>query len=414
MAKTKLRRTLGLWQLTLIGVGIIVGAGIYVLIGEAAGLAGNALWLSFLLAAFAAAVTGLSYAKLAGKFPKSVAEHIYVHKLFGSRFAWLVGWFVILNGIVSAAAVAIGFSKYFEAVFGFPFIFGSLSVIVILSLVLFLGMNESAFVTIVLTLFEILGLLIIIFIGIPYLGDVNYLEMSKGLSGVFQASALIFFAFMGFETLARLSDETKNPRKTVPKAIILSIVISTLLYILVAVSAISIIGWQALSESKAPMADVASVVFGEKAFLIMAFIALFSTSNTVLAVMLSTSRLIYGMADYKTLPSILARVTRKRRIPIFSILATVFAVIFFALMGDLSSVASLANFMIFVTFIAVNACAIKMNVKLGIRGTALPAIGILTCVFLLSNTSFDTLVIGAAFCVVGATAYELRMMWRKK
>lgn len=414
MASNKLKRTLGLWQLTLIGVGIILGAGIYVLIGEAAGLAGNALWLSFLFASIAACITGMSYAKLAGKYPRSGAEHIYVHKIFGNRWAWLIGWFVILNGIISAAAVAIGFSRYFNAVFGFPLLEGAITVIMLLSIILFLGVKESATITILFTIIETFGLVIIIFIGIPAFGNVDYTEMAKGLAGIFQASALIFFAFTGFETIARLSDETKNPKKTVPKAIILSIAISTIIYILVGISAISLLGWQSLSESNAPMASVASVIFGGKAFIALAFIALFSTSNTVLALMLTTSRLIYGMADYKTLPSILAKVTKKRKIPIFSIAITVLATIFFALMGNLETVASLANMMIFATFIAVNGCVIKINRKLGIKSVLLPSIGIVICIFMLFNLGFDILVMGAAFCIVGATAYELRNNWKIK
>lgn len=413
----RLERTLDLWQLTIISVGIILGAGIYVIIGEAAGLSGNALWVSFIIASLVSVFTGLSYAELSSIFPKAGAEYVYVKKIFSKRLAFIVGWLILLNGIIGAATVSIGFANYFNALFGTPIIITALTLVIASTFVLFSGIKESAILTIIFTAIEAAGLAIIIFIGIPYIGSVDYTAMASGLGGVFQASALIFFAFMGFETITRLSEETRKPEKTVPMAVILSIAITTVIYILVGISAISVLGWEKLSSSESPMATIAQNVLGEKAFLILSLIALFSTSNTVLVLMLTTSRLIYGIAEFKTLPRIFLSIYKKTHVPWAAIMATCLLTMGFTLVGKINVVANLANFTIFVTFIVVNACVIWLRMKKKYKAgfltpfsigkiPILPCLGIITCLFMLSYVGFDILLYGAILIFIGFLIYE--------
>ncbi|MCK5023031.1 MAG: amino acid permease, partial [Candidatus Aenigmarchaeota archaeon] len=358
----KLKREVSLWQIVLTGVGIILGAGIYVLVGKAAALSGNAIWLSFLLSALVAAFTGLSYAELSSMFPKSGAEYVYTKHAFGRRLAFVIGWLLVISGFIFSATVSLGFAGYFAKLFGTPVILSAAALIIVLSFVIFYGIKESVWFAVVFTLIEAAGLFIIIAIGLPYLGTVNYFEMPS-MIGVFQAAALIFFAFIGFEQITRLSEETINPNVNIPKALLLSIVISTVLYIMVAISAVSILDWQTLGASSAPLADVAASAFGPNAFVLLSVIALFSTSNTVLLMLLATSRIMYGIGQSFSKENLFAKIHSKRNTPwIATLITMIFSIVFLAF-GEVDVVANITNFLIFFTFIVINISVIRLRYK---------------------------------------------------
>jgi len=293
----ELRRKIGLSSLTSYGVGMILGAGIYALIGSAAGVAGNSVWMSFLLGALISSFTGLSYAELSSMIPKAAAEYYYAKEAFRSNLVpFLIGWIIIFTEAVATSTVALGFGGYFNGLFGAPMVLTSLILIILLSLLNFLGIEESSRLNIIFTIIEASGLLLILIIGIPYLGKVDYFEASQGLQGILKASTLIFFAYLGFEDIVNLAEESKNPERNIPKALILSIIMTALLYVLVAVATVSLADWQELGSSTSPLAYAASRSLGQSAFLSMSAIALFATSNTVLILLIVTSRMIYGMA----------------------------------------------------------------------------------------------------------------------
>ena len=393
-------------------VGIILGAGIYVLIGEAAGLAGNGLWLSFIIAASVASLTGLSYAELSSRFPHAGAEYIYVKESFGEKIAWIIGWLIIAGSIIGATTVAIGFGKYFSALFDIPVMIVSFFVLLIIGVILVVGVKETAAFTILFTLIEATGLIIIIFIGIPYFGSVDYTELAAGMKGVIEAGVLIFFGYIGFESITRLADETKNPEKNIPKAIIFSIVITTIMYILVGLSAVSIIDWGTLATAEAPLALVAENVFGQNSFIILSGIALFSTFNTVLVMLLSGSRIIYGIANENALPKIFLKVLKRNKTPIIAIFFVVLFSMFFLLIDDLQLIANLTNFTIFATFLGVNASVIYLRHKkptdigfkipLSIGKTpVIPVIGLITTIFMIANLSYTVLFYGIILIIIG-------------
>jgi amino acid transporter len=281
-----LKRELGLLEVTLSGTGIILGAGIYVLIGQAAGLAGNAVWLSFAFAALIAVFTGLSYAELASMFPTAGAEYDYVANAFHQRLAFVIGIMVILSGVVGAATVSLGFAGYFTSFTGFPLIPVAVALLLGLGFLTAWGIRESTRVAIVFTLMEVGGLVGIIAIGLPHFGSVNYLEMPSGLSGVFAGAALIFFAFQGFEEMVKLSEETRDPEKNIPRGLIFALIITIVLYLLVAVAAVGAVGFMSLASSPAPFAEIASTYLGTGGSTLFTIIALFATANTVLLMLI--------------------------------------------------------------------------------------------------------------------------------
>jgi APA family basic amino acid/polyamine antiporter len=393
-------------------IGIILGAGIYVVIGEAAGLTGNSVWISFIIGALVASFSGLSYAELASRFPKAGAEYVYVENSFGNRIAWMAGWLVLSGSVIGGATVAIGFSRYFSALFDTPIILIAIIVLIIIGIILIIGVQETASLTIFFTVIESIGLIIVIIIGLPYLGKVNLLEMTNGFKGLIEGGILIFFSYIGFQGIARLAEETKDPEKNIPKAIIYSLLITTIIYILVAVSAVSIVPWQELATSKGPLALVAQYVLGENSIFILSIIALFSTFNTALVMLLSGSRLLFGIGERKAIPKIFTSVLKRFKTPWVAIIAVIFASSIFLFLEDLKTVANLTNFTIFMVFIIINSSVIyyryKKPIKKGfkvplsiVRIPVIPVLGIITSIFMISNIPYDVLLIGALLLIIG-------------
>ncbi|HDH91533.1 MAG TPA: amino acid permease [Candidatus Aenigmarchaeota archaeon] len=362
--RLRLRRELGLFETTAYGVGLILGAGIYVIIGEAAGLAGNALWLSFVFGAIIASLTGLSFAELGSMFPKESSVYYYTKQAFRSKFfSFLVGWIFICTAIVASATVILGFSSYLYALTGIPKILSGLVLLLLLSLVNFIGIKESSTLNIIFTSVEVLGLVLIILFGISKAPSINLLEMPKGIGGVLSATALVFFAYLGFEDIVSVSEEIKNARKIIPLALVLSIAITSLLYILTSIAAVSLANWRELAESPAPMALAASKFLGNNAFVLLSFIALFSTTNTALIMLIVASRMIYGMAYERSLPRILSKIHPTRRTPHYAILITMLATAPFLFFKDIGFVARVTNFGSFFIFILVNLSVIALRYK---------------------------------------------------
>ena len=422
--KPTLRRVVDLFMLTMYGVGVIIGAGIYSLIGKSAGMTGNSLWMSFLIAAVVSAFTGLSYAELVSLFPKSAAEYTYVKKSLKSKmFAFSVGWITIAANAIAASVVALGFAGYLHALTGLPILASALVLIAILSFVNFFGIGESMKLNILFAFVEMLGLVLVILFAIPHLGSVNYFEMPNGFTGVLSASALIFFAFIGFEEIVNIAEETKNPRKVSPKALILSIAITAIIYMLISVSAVSLADWRDLAASAAPLALAASKEFGQSAFLLLSITALFATTNTVLILLIVGSRDIYGMSNDGVLPRFLSKVHATRRTPWVAALVVMFIAMAFVFMENIKTVASITDFATFVVYFFVNASVLILrftmpNLKRSFRTPVnignfpvLSFIGLFTIGALAANLDPITILIGFGIFL---SAFPIYYVFRKK
>lgn len=421
--ESELKKELSLLEVTLVGIGNILGAGIYVLMGQAAGLAGNMVWFSFMFAGATAALSALSYMELASMYPRAGAEYEFVKRAFGERVGLFVGLLVIYFVVITSSAVALGFGRYFSSLFGNGYLAGAIGLFIFLSFIMVYGIKESARLAILISLIEVSGLLIVIYTGFPYLGTVNYLE-TPDLTGIFEASTLIFFAFLGFEDIVRLSQETKEAEKTTPKALLIAIFFTVFLYMCVAVTAVSVLDYQVLGLSGVPLADVVAVSLGDDAFVLMSWIALLSTMNTVLVVMLGGSRIVYGMAHGGSLPESLSRVHASYHTPWVAILGVACLSVLFVLLRDIAIVANISNFMIFIVFFMVNLSLIKLRytdpernrpykVPLSIgRFPLLPFLGTLSTVFLFSQLSREVITYGIVLAGIAILITILRT--RKK
>ncbi|MBC8351231.1 MAG: amino acid permease [Planctomycetes bacterium] len=408
----ELKRSLGLVECTLMGVGVMLGAGIYALVGQAASLAGNTVWVSFLVASVVASFTGLSYAELSSFIPKAGGEYYYVNRAFGRLVAFLVTWLLLVGIAVCSAAVALGFAGYLNALIGTDEIWTASFLVMATAALLIYGIKQSAWVAGFCTVLELLGLGIIIAIGLPKLGAIDCFEPAiSGSSGTFAAAALVFFAYIGFEEIVQLAEETRDPEKNIPRSVLLSIAITTVLYVIVALCAISGLGWEKLGTSASPLADVAAVALGHQAFLLLAVIALFSTGNTVLILLMSAARLLYGMAEDGALPQALARIHKSRQSPYVATSAVaIIAIAMIASLRNIAVVANLSNFSLLVTFVIINSAVIVLRFRepqaarpFKIPGNVgslplVPVLGVVSSLFMLLFVGWKVIVIGTALC----------------
>jgi APA family basic amino acid/polyamine antiporter len=402
------------------GVGIILGAGIYVLIGEAAGLAGDSVWIAFVLGSVVALFAGLSYAELSSVFPKAAAEYTFIKNAFKNNFfAFIIGWLTVITSMITAATVSLGFGGYFSQFLNIPITISAIILIGILSVISFIGIRESSWTNTIFTIIEAGGLVIIIIIGftISEPEPVNYFESPTGFTGIIIAFILIFFAFVGFEDMVNIAEEVKNPKKIIPRAIILSVIISGIIYVLVSLAVVRVINWEDLSLSAAPLADVAKRGLGAQGHIIFSGIALFAITNTVLITLVAGSRMIYGMAREKSFPNILAKVHSKTKTPWVAVIVIMLIAIGFSFIGDIVIVTNITVFTVVITFAAVNLVVIvlrytepdiertfKVPVNIG-KFPILPMFGLGISVYMAFQFKIQVVLVGLVIIGVGTVFY---------
>ena len=417
---SELKRHMGLFHLTMYGVGLILGAGIYVLIGEAAGFAGNSMWISFLLGAVVAIFAGLSYAELSALFPRAAAEYTFVKNAFKNNFfAFIIGWLTAITSIIVAATVSLGFGGYLTQFVDLPITIGAIFLIGILSAVNFIGIKESAWANTIFAIITAGGLMLIIFLGFitEPVESVDYFDTPNGITGIILAFVLIFFAFIGFEDMANVAEEVRRPHKTIPRAIILSILITGVIYILVSFSVIRILNWEELAASSAPLADVAHSVLGTNGSITLSLIALFATASTVLITLVAGARIMYGMARSNSLPKFLAKIHPKTKTPWIAVIAILVTSIGFALVGDIVVVANIVVFAVIITFATINLAVIALRytepvlerpfrvpVNIG-KFPILPLFGFGTTVYMTLQFEIEVVLVGLAIIAIGVVLY---------
>jgi amino acid transporter len=363
-----LPRTLGLPLLVLYGLGIIIGAGIYVLIGTVVAAAGMAAPLSFVFAGVVAALTGLSYAELSARFPEAAGAPVYVRHGFGSdRLSQLTGLGLAAILAIGAAAIARGSAGYVHA--QLPLLpdaaFGAI-VVVVFTAIACLPVRESVGLAALITVVEIGGLLFIVAIGIPSLADLpaRVGDMAPagaaGWVGVASGAFLAFFAFIGFENFANMAEEAKDPARTLPRAILLSIGLSTALYAAVAVVAVMVLPPDRLAAAPAPLLLLAEEEAPSIAWIFLP-VALFAIANGVLIELLVLARLLFGMARRGWLPRPLVAVSARRRTPVRATLVGGVIVLALTVLLDVSALARLTSAVTLLVFALVNAALWRLH-----------------------------------------------------
>jgi amino acid transporter len=389
-----LKRSIGVPLLTLYGLGTILGAGIYVLIGEVAGAAGMAAPSAFLLAAFLAGVTAFSYAELSARLPMSAGEAAYVDAGFGRpALSVLVGWGVIFTGIVSAATMVRGFVGYLAIFVSLPDPVVIVVAVAVLGGLAAWGISESLTAAALVTLLEVAGLIFVCVVaggGLATLPDVWPSMLPDisvtGMTGLLAGAFLAFYAFIGFEDMVNVAEEVKKPRRTLPRSIILALVLSSLLYLFVAVVAVTSLPPAELAGDAAPLATIVAARGYSRS--IIAAISLFAVLNGALIQIIMASRVLYGLSNQGRGWSVFARVNSRTRTPLFGTTAVALVVLLLSLLFSLGGLARATSFVALFIFAMVNAALWRLKRRGSPEAafevpTAVPVIGFLLCVGML-------------------------------
>jgi amino acid transporter len=365
----ELKRSLSLPLITLYGLGTIVGAGIYVLIGEVAGQAGFYAPIAFLVAALVAGVTAFTYAELVSRHPRSAAEAVYVEAAFGRRWlATLAGWAVVAVGVVSSATIANGFVGYLQFFVGIPGWLAISALILLLGALAAWGISESAWAAAAMTILELLGLLIVLLAA----GD-SLTSLPQRLpellppfewapwSGIVLGAFLAFYAFIGFEDMVNVAEEVKNPRRNLPVAIVLALLISSTLYLLIAVVSVLTLPPGELAGSGAPLAHIVERAGWSPHTIVL--ISLVAVINGALVQIIMASRMTYGMALQGTAPALFASVHDVTRTPLNATVFITLVVLVFALWLPLLTLAKITSFITLSLFALMNAALWRLKRK---------------------------------------------------
>ncbi len=430
-----LKKSVGATQLTAMGVGAIIGTGIFVVIGEGAGVAGPAVILSFVLAAVACAFSALSYAELASSIPVSGSAYTYTYATLGEIVAWIIGWDLILEYGVSVAAIAVGWggnlNAFLDSAFGVALpdaiskspedggVFNLPAVFIVLAITALLvrGVTESARVNLVMVVVKLAVLLFFIAVALVNVGTGNFQPFApSGVDGVTSAAAIIFFAYIGFDAVSTGSEEARNPSRDLPLAIIGSLVICTVFYVLTAVGAIGIASPAQLEASDAPLAAALEEGAGISwAASVLALGAVVAITSVVLVILYGQTRILFAMCRDGLLPMRLAVVNQRYGTPAALTVGLGVLISILAALVPLSEIVKLVNIGTLFAFVLVNIGVLilrrtRPEMPRPYRvpwSPVLPVLGVLFAVYLMSDLPLSTWLRFVAWLGLGLAIYFL-------
>ena len=359
--KVALKRTLSLPMMVLYGLGTTIGAGIYALTGEVASVAGYFAPASFLVASLLAGFTAISFAELCGRFPRAAGAALYVKQGFSSEhLSTIVGLLVITAGLVSASALVNGFVGYLHQFIGIERVIAIVLVTLLLGSIAAWGIAESVIIASLITVIEIGGLLLVIAVSGEGLStfSTRWTELIPSADitswgGVYLGVALSFYAFIGFEDMVDVAEEVKQVKHTLPLAILLTLGITTIIYMLLMITAVLSIPPAEFASSEAPLAQLYEHHTGEKA-IVISIIGMFAIVNGALIQMIMASRVLYGLSSRGQLPDLLAVVHHRTRTPLVATAVATVIVLMLALIGRLASLAEATSLIMLTIFSLVN------------------------------------------------------------
>lgn len=365
---TTLKPTLGLWQVTLYGLGTTVGAGIYVLIGKVAGEAGYQTPWSFVVAALLTLLTALSYGELTARLPSSAGQAVYLWQAFRARWpGYLAAALVVAEAVIAGAAILQGSVGYLQEFIGWPGWLLSLLLIGLLTLLALWGISESVGAAALFTLIEVGGLLAVIAVALWHTPDlVERLPLilptaETGITGIMGGTLIAFFAFIGFETLVNVAEEVAEPRRVMPRAIGLTLLITLLLYVSLAVIAVLAIPLADLVGASAPLARLWQQSGGDA--WAISVIGIFATANGALIMLIMGARLLFGLGRDGKLPRLLGQLHPRRRTPIIATLVMGLATAAAGLLLPIDQLAAYSSLVVLLLFCLMNAALLRLKLQ---------------------------------------------------
>ncbi|MBA3631191.1 MAG: amino acid permease [Acidobacteria bacterium] len=407
-----LRRDLRLVDAVGVGLGAIIGAGIFVVTGVAADVAGPAFLIGLLIAGVAATCNALSSAELAATYPQSGGTYEYGYRLLNPAFGFSAGWMFLASKLAAGGTVALGFGGYFSQIFpAVPARYAAVGAAVLLTFANLFGIKKAGrFNTIIVSL-TLLTLLYFVISGIPSF-DINNLQpfAPKGFSGIAESAALLFFAYTGYARIATLGEEVHEPEKTIPRAVIITIVVSVVLYIAVALIAVGAVGANILASSSSPLQEASRVFTLPGVFWIVGIGAATAMLGVLLSQIVGISRMMFAMARRNDLPRVLEHTNSKYAVPDYGILLGGFVIVLLSIFGTIQFVIAAAAFTILLYYGIANIAALKLAAENKLYPKWIAVVGLFSCFLLAISLRLTVILTGLGVLIVG---FILRFIFQK-
>lgn len=413
MKETKvLLRALTLKDAVGVGLGAIIGAGIFVVTGVAAGVAGPSFIVGLIAAGIIAAFNGLGSAQLAAVYPHSGGTYEYGYRLLNPAFGFSAGWMFLISKLSAAGVVAIGFGNYFYQLLPVtsPLII-SVAAVVLLTFANYFGIKKARMLNLLIVTITLLSLVYFVISGIPAIKTENFKPFAPfGISGIAEASALLFFAFTGYARIATLAEEVREPEKTIPKAVIITIATAIILYATIAVVAIGIIGTDLMSESRSPLQVVAGALTAPAINTIITVGASTAMLGVLLSQILGISRMMLAMGRRKDLPPVFETIHKNYRVPHVGIIITGIFILLLTIIGNFDFIVRAASFNILLYYSVTNIAALKQPWKAQIYGKVIPVLGLTGCLIMSISLPLNVILTGLSLLLAG---FILRLVFHK-
>jgi len=413
--EVELRRALGLFDATAISIGAIIGAGIFVVTGIVAGLAGPSVVVSIVLAGVIASFSALSFAQLSAYMPKEGGGYQFAYRMVSPYAGFLAGWMWIFSNLFVSAAVSLGFAHYLVALVPLLPVNGVAATLCLLFTFLnYVGVRQSAMVNNFLVVSKILILVFFIALGLGFFNIENFSPVApRGFLGVLEGASLIFFAYFGYARVTILAEEVKDASHTIPRAIILALIFSTVLYALIGFVAVGLVGSNSLSQSASPLADAIGVTGNSFAVFVVSLGAMIATSSVLLMAILGVSRMAFAMARNEQLPLFLSRIHPRFQTPYYAIWITgaLSALLVFA---GFERVVAVSTFSLLFHHALVNVSASRLRVEQRRYPRFVPYVGLILCLVMMVFLSSQAWAISILGLTIGTIYYWLRIKRREK
>jgi APA family basic amino acid/polyamine antiporter len=410
--KSGLQASLGLFDAVAVSVGAIIGGGIFVVTGVAAGVAGSAVVVSMVVAACVSLLTALSFCELAAWQPLEGSIYEYSYRLISPFAGFLTGWMWVLSNTFAGAAVALGFAYYLNALY--PILPANIVAALIaacFTVFNYLGSRQSALLNNFLVVAKLLILAFFVAFGLSFIQHANYVPFQPLQAGVLLGAVYIFFAFGGFARAAVIAEEIKDARRNVPRAILIALAISTVVYVLVGLVAVGLIGANGLSSSNSPLRDAMAATGNNAAVAVISVGGMLATASVLLTSILGVSRMAYAMARRNDLPQALSKLHPKHNTPYLAVWIVGAATVLLALIGDVSRVVVVSSFAMLFFYTLANVAAFRLKPQKRLFPRILPATGAAIGIAFLAFTffaSFQSWLVGVACLIIGALYYSAK------